>query len=82
LALTGNFLLAGPWTLFVVPVTIVMFMAIGSRQRKLCKILKIPFAAPGGLAGFLVYCLVYQAILAPVAAVGYFQELTNRRKRW
>jgi len=32
--------------------------------------------------GFLVYMLVYQAIMSPVCVVGYCQEILGMRKRW
>jgi biofilm PGA synthesis N-glycosyltransferase PgaC len=33
-------------------------------------------------AGFLVYMLVYQALMSPICVIGYAQELLGMTKRW
>jgi biofilm PGA synthesis N-glycosyltransferase PgaC len=34
------------------------------------------------LVGFIVYMLIYQAIMSPICVIGYVQELMGTRKRW
>ncbi|WP_185219073.1 glycosyltransferase [Paraburkholderia dinghuensis] len=80
LALFGIYWIAGPMTLLVLPMAILingimfriqsrMFIEQGLRVRR------NPF-------GFLFYSLFYGLVLQPACVVGYFQEFVTRGKRW
>lgn len=81
LALTGRFWIVGPWTLMVLPLTLLVNLILYRFQKR-------QVFDPLGLkvrsnpVGFLAYVLIYQAIMSPVAVLGYVQELTGRNRRW
>ena len=80
LAAFGIYWIAGPLTLALLPMALVMnfFMfRVGSRM----------FAAQGmgvrrNVSGFLVYAFFYSLILQPACVVGYLSELLGVRKTW
>ncbi len=82
LALSGTFLILGPWTLAVLPVNIIVFSVMFHLQRRVFRELGERFDASEHLPGFLLYWLLYQPLLAPVAVVGYLQETLGHRHRW
>jgi len=80
LALFGHYWLAGPMTLFVLPLALLinwlmfliqsaMFTTQGLKVRR-------------NVLGFLVYSFIYGLILQPACVVGYFKELMGARKQW
>ena len=80
LALFGIYWIAGPMTLLVLPLAMLvnylmfliqsrMFTAQGLRVRK-------------NPIGFAVYALVYSVILQPACLLGYMSEFFNLRKTW
>jgi biofilm PGA synthesis N-glycosyltransferase PgaC len=80
LALFGHYWLAGPMTLFVLPLALLinwlmfviqsaMFTTQGLKVRR-------------NLPGFLVYSFIYGLILQPACVVGYLKELLGARKQW
>lgn len=80
LALFGHYWLAGPMTLFVLPLALLinwlmfviqsaMFTTQGLKVRR-------------NVIGFLVYSFVYGLILQPACVVGYLKELFGARKQW
>ena len=80
LALFGIYWIAGPMTLLVLPlamlVNYLMFM-IQSRMftEQGLKVRKNPL-------GFVIYALFYSIILQPACVIGYLSELVNQRKQW
>ncbi|MBA3507764.1 MAG: glycosyltransferase family 2 protein [Betaproteobacteria bacterium] len=80
LAAFGIYWIAGPLTLALLPMALVMnylMFGIGSRM----------FAAQGlrvrrNVAGFVVYAFLYSLILQPACVAGYFSELLGLRKTW
>jgi biofilm PGA synthesis N-glycosyltransferase PgaC len=81
LACFGIFWIVGPYTLFVLPLTLVVNWILYRHQRR-------RVFEPMGLRvrsnwfGFLLYVLAYQMLMSPVAVIGYFQELLRLRRRW
>ena len=80
LALFGIFWIAGPMTLALLPMALLMnllmyrisvgmFDAQGLRVRR-------------NIAGFLLYTFAYSLVLQPVSAAGYASELLGLRKSW
>jgi biofilm PGA synthesis N-glycosyltransferase PgaC len=80
LALFGIYWIAGPMTLALLPmallmnllmyrISIRMFHAQGLRVRR-------------NIAGFLLYTFAYSLVLQPVSAAGYASELLGLRKSW
>jgi len=80
LALFGIYWIAGPLTLVLLPMALVMnylMFRIGERM----------FARQGlrvrrNVAGFLVYAFAYSAILQPACVWGYLSEVLGLRKTW
>jgi biofilm PGA synthesis N-glycosyltransferase PgaC len=80
LALFGIYWIAGPLTLALLPMALVinyLMYRVGSQM----------FAANGlrvrrNLSGFLTYAFVYSLILQPACVAGYFSEILGLRKSW
>jgi poly-beta-1,6-N-acetyl-D-glucosamine synthase len=80
LALFGIYWIAGPMTLVLLPMGLLMnylMYRVGVRM----------FAEQGlrvrsNPQGFLIYALVYSVILQPASVAGYFSELLGMRKTW
>lgn len=80
LALFGYYWLAGPMTLLVLPLAMVvnyLMFFIQSRMFRAqgLKVRRNPI-------GFLVYALFYGIVLQPGCVLGYLAELLNLRKHW
>ncbi|NDF03773.1 MAG: glycosyltransferase family 2 protein, partial [Betaproteobacteria bacterium] len=80
LALGGNFMIVGPMTLSLLPLSVLingimfrvesrMFAKQGLRVRE-------------NLLGFLMYALPYGLVLQPSAVAGYIAEFSGARKFW
>jgi len=80
LALLGYFYIVGPLTLLVLPLAFVIVLLMYRKQLKVFD--AVGLKVRRNRAGFLVYMLVYQAIMSPVCIAGYFQEILGMRKRW
>ena len=80
LACFGIFWIAGPLTLALLPMALMVNYAmyrVGSRM----------FAAQGlkvrrNVRGFAVYAFAYSMILQPASVAGHFSELLGLRKTW
>jgi biofilm PGA synthesis N-glycosyltransferase PgaC len=80
LAVMGYYYIAGPLTLLVMPLA---FLIVGILYRKQLQVFDdLNLKVRRNWMGFLVYMLVYQAIMSPVCMVGYCQEILGMRKRW
>jgi biofilm PGA synthesis N-glycosyltransferase PgaC len=80
LALVGVFWLAGPMTLLVLPLGMLVNFAMFRVQSGM-------FEAQGlrvrsNLGGLFAYVLVYSLVLQPACVLGYFKELIGARKHW
>jgi len=80
LALTGRYFIVGPLTLFVLPLAFLIVFLLYRKQRKVFD--EVDLKVRRNLWGFVVYMIVYQAIMSPVCVAGYFQEIAGARKRW
>jgi biofilm PGA synthesis N-glycosyltransferase PgaC len=80
LACFGNFLIVGPMTVAVLPISGAIAGIMFVKQRA-------AFAEAGlkirrNLPGFVAYFLFYQLIMSPTAVAGYLQEMLGARRRW
>jgi poly-beta-1,6-N-acetyl-D-glucosamine synthase len=81
LAATGRYWIVGPYTVAVLPLTLLVnailyryqrrrvFNALGLRVRR-------------NALGFVAFVLTYQMLMSPVSVAGYVQELLGLRRRW
>lgn len=80
LALFGYYWLAGPMTLLVLPLAVLVNYIMFLIQSKMfteqgLKVRKNPI-------GFVFYALLYGIILQPACLLGYFSEIFGARKKW
>lgn len=80
LAFFGIFWIAGPVTLLLLPMGLIMNLLMFRIGRR-------TFAKQGlkvrrNISGFLVYAFAYSAILQPACVWGYFSELFGLNKTW
>jgi len=80
LALTGNFIIVGPWTIAVLPVNILIASVMLFRQRSVFHEMGLKIRR--NYLGFLCYLLLYAPIMSPVSFVGYLKELVGAKRRW
>ncbi len=80
LALSGNFMLVGPLTLAVLPLSMSIVLVMRLRQRR--ALAQVDVHPPTHAGGFALWFLTYQLLLAPVSVAGYVEELLSLRRRW
>jgi biofilm PGA synthesis N-glycosyltransferase PgaC len=80
LALTGNFLIVGPMTLAVLPISLTIALTMLVRQRTIFGRLGLKIRR--NLLGFALYVLVYQLVMSPISVSGYAKELLGTRRVW
>jgi len=80
LALTGNYFIVGPMTLFVLPLALVIVLSLLWQQKKVFD--QVGLKIRRNHWGFLMFVLVFQAVMSPVSVTGYFKEALGFRKRW
>jgi biofilm PGA synthesis N-glycosyltransferase PgaC len=80
LALTGRFYIAGPQTLILLPMALLIITVMFLKQKTVFNTLDLKVRR--NFAGFVVYMLVYQVVMSPICVIGYFQELCGTVKRW
>src|SRR3989449_5033379 len=80
LALTGNFLIVGPMTAAVLPISLMIALTMYLRQRAVFRALDLRVRR--NLAGFLLYVLAYQLLMSPISVSGYAAELVRSRRVW
>jgi biofilm PGA synthesis N-glycosyltransferase PgaC len=76
----GNFLIAGPMTLALLPAALLLNMLMFGVGRRM-------FDAQGlhvrrNIGGFLLYTFGYALVLQPASVLGYASELLNLRRSW
>jgi biofilm PGA synthesis N-glycosyltransferase PgaC len=81
LAATGRYWIVGPYTLAVLPLTLVVNLILYRFQRRRVFNL-LGLRVRRNAAGFLGFVLAYQMLMSPIAVVGYGQELLGLRRRW
>jgi poly-beta-1,6-N-acetyl-D-glucosamine synthase len=80
LALFGVYWVAGPMTLVLLPMALVMnylMFHIGARMFR-----RQGLRVRRNLSGFLIYAFAYSAILQPACVWGYLAEVLGLRKTW
>ena len=80
LALFGHHYIVGPMTLLVMPLAFLIVSVMYRKQKAVFEALNLRVRQ--NFAGFLVYMLIYQAIMSPICVIGYAQELLGIKKRW
>lgn len=81
LACTGRFWIVGPWTVLVLPLTMLVNVVL-YRFQKRHVFDPLGLRVRSNAVGFAAYVLLYQAVMSPVAVIGYVQELTGAARRW
>lgn len=81
LALFGNFLIVGPATLFVLPLTLISYSFLYIYQRNVV-FKRLQLRIRKNIIGFIFYFLGYQMIMSPVSVYGYLQELFKFKRKW
>jgi biofilm PGA synthesis N-glycosyltransferase PgaC len=81
LACFGHFWVVGPYTVFVLPITLVVNYLLYRFQRRQV-FNRLGLRVRRNATGFVAYVLLYQAVMSPVAVYGYAQELLGTRRRW
>jgi biofilm PGA synthesis N-glycosyltransferase PgaC len=81
LALTGRFWIVGPYTLAVLPLTMVVNSVLYHFQRRQVFDL-LGLRIRQNRLGFLAFVTVYQMLMSPISVAGYAQELLGLRRRW
>jgi biofilm PGA synthesis N-glycosyltransferase PgaC len=80
LALTGNFLIVGPMTAAVLPISLTIALTMYARQRAVFRTLGLRIRR--NLLGFVLYVLVYQLVMSPISVSGYATEFVRARRVW
>jgi poly-beta-1,6-N-acetyl-D-glucosamine synthase len=80
LAMFGIYWIAGPMTLFVLPLALVVNQVMYTVQSRMFG--QLGLRVRRNPSGFLFYSLFYNLVLQPACVWGYLQELLNRTKRW
>lgn len=81
LALFGVFWVVGPYTVLVLPLTLLVNGLLYRVQRR-GVFDRLGLRVRRNRWGFLFYVLIYQMVMSPVAVYGYGQELLGLRRRW
>lgn len=80
LAFAGYYWLAGPMTLLVLPLAMLVNYQMYAIQSTMFE--KQGLKVRRNLFGFLVYALFYGAILQPACLAGYIKEIFRMPKHW
>jgi len=80
LAFFGHFYIVGPSTLLVLPVAFLIILVMYNRQKAVFDTLNLKVRT--NRLGFVVYMLMYQAVMSPICVIGYAEELFGMTKRW
>jgi biofilm PGA synthesis N-glycosyltransferase PgaC len=80
LALTGNFLIVGPMTAAVLPISLLIALTMYRRQRAVFRLLGLRIRR--NILGFVLYVLAYQLVMSPISVSGYATELVRARRVW
>jgi poly-beta-1,6-N-acetyl-D-glucosamine synthase len=81
LAVTGRYWIVGPYTLAVLPLTLLVNLILYRFQRRRVFNL-LGLRVRRNTMGFVGFVLAYQMLMSPIAVVGYGQELLRLRRRW
>jgi poly-beta-1,6-N-acetyl-D-glucosamine synthase len=81
LAFFGVYWVVGPYTLLVLPLTVLANLLLYQFQSRQV-FGPLGLRVRGNRLGYLLYIVAYQMIMSPVSVVGYAQELLGARRRW
>jgi poly-beta-1,6-N-acetyl-D-glucosamine synthase len=79
-AFFGSFVVVGPMTAAVLPLSFVVALIMFMRQRRAFR--EVGLSVRRNHVGFLGYLLVYQILLAPISFFGYLKELARAERVW
>jgi len=79
-AFFGHYLIAGPMTLAVLPIAIMMNFTFFLGQRKMFKHNQLRVRR--NIVGYFCYMLFYNFLMTPACIHGYIQEVFVRKKKW
>jgi biofilm PGA synthesis N-glycosyltransferase PgaC len=79
-ALFGYYFIAGPMTLAVLPLALLINMVMYRIQRQMFQNRRLKVRR--NIWGFIWYMLSYQIFMAPASVAGYLAELGGLRKGW
>jgi biofilm PGA synthesis N-glycosyltransferase PgaC len=81
LAATGRFWIVGPYTVAVLPLTLLVNAILYRYQRR--RVFNVlGLRVRRNAVGFVAFVLTYQMLMSPVSVAGYVQELLGLRRRW
>lgn len=80
IAFFGYYFIAGPLTILLIPMAIVMNYIIFKKQIKTFR--ENGLKVRKNLFGLMVYTFFYSMILQPAAVFGYIKEIFNLKKSW
>ncbi len=80
LALAGYYFIAGPMTLLVFPLAMLINYIMYSIQNKMFH--EQHLKVRKNVVGFLFYSILYSIVLQPACVVGYLKEFFARNKNW
>jgi poly-beta-1,6-N-acetyl-D-glucosamine synthase len=81
LAATGRFWIVGPYTVAVLPLTLLVNAILYRYQRRRVFHL-LGLRVRRNTLGLVAFVLTYQILMSPVSVAGYVQELLGLRRRW
>ena len=80
LAFMGKFYIAGPTTLFVLPINLIIIYVMYRKGKKVFD--ELGLIVRRNRLGIIVYILFYQMIMSPVCLFGYTKELFKLPRKW
>lgn len=80
LAMSGNFIIVGLWTLLLLPLQGLLFGTQFVIQKRAMR--EVGYRHDSSPIGFILYLFLYQAILSPLSLWGYWKELRRHPKTW
>ncbi|MBI5836123.1 MAG: glycosyltransferase family 2 protein [Candidatus Eisenbacteria bacterium] len=80
LACFGYRFIAGPLTLLVLPITLLIVLVMFRSQKRFLDQAGLKIRRnPWGLVG---YVMIYQVLMSPICVAGYFKEAFGWRRKW
>jgi biofilm PGA synthesis N-glycosyltransferase PgaC len=64
----------------VIPLAFLIVLIMYKKQKAVFS--ELGLRVRQNLVGFLVYMLIYQALMSPICVIGYGQEIFGMTKRW
>lgn len=80
LAFLGKYYIVGMYTLFVLPLNLLVIFIMGGFQKEVFEILNLRIRR--NRIGFIIYFLFYQIIHSPISVWGYLQEIFGFQRKW